>query len=336
MATNMEKLKKRKNIIKPIIWKRGASRSISKGSTIVSCEMMIFVNVCSNMLEMKMFVLNGTILQNKISPIECQNQNIFDTDKIGGSLSISLETLADHWEKVLISTKHCLHWTVYTENLEDNNSGPCLTGSTSNGNSHQVLPPVGGNGVDPGGLPKDSNKVHERGCMQRFMIERGTRCLQIFFGKTSDERHLKEAATESAWNANESRDAWELKRQHLKRPVFAVWTITMNSHTSEKWIRGNTDDDWINDTKQNNKHNNMFNVAANLKHVHTHENNNWRLVSALCLFVCSLSSQLLLFPLSVDDSLCTHCGSSLWLVRLTVIAMFHAHVEWLFPSLHHL
>ena len=63
---------------------------------IVSCEIMIFVNVCSNMIEMKMFVSNGTILQNKISPIECQNQNIFAIDKIGGgSLSISLEDL-DH------------------------------------------------------------------------------------------------------------------------------------------------------------------------------------------------------------------------------------------------
>ena len=64
---------------------------------IVSCEIMFFVeNVCSSMIEMKMFVLNGAMLQNKISPIECQNQNIFITDKIGGSLSISLETLADH------------------------------------------------------------------------------------------------------------------------------------------------------------------------------------------------------------------------------------------------
>ena len=63
---------------------------------IVSCEILIFVNPCSNMIEMKMFVSNGTVLQNKISPIECQNQNISITDKFGGSLSISLETLADH------------------------------------------------------------------------------------------------------------------------------------------------------------------------------------------------------------------------------------------------
>ena len=62
--------------------------------------------------------------------------------------------------------------TVYTENLEDSNSGPCLAGSTSSGNHHRVLPPLGGNGVDPGGLLENSRKVNERGCMQRFKIER--------------------------------------------------------------------------------------------------------------------------------------------------------------------
>ena len=128
----------------------------------------VFVNVCSNMIEMKMFVLTGTILQNKISPIEWQNQNICDTNKIGGSLSISPET-KDHWETVLTSTKRWPH----AENLEDNNSGPCRTWSTSNGNRHRVLLPPGGNGVDPGGLPKNSKKVNERGCMQRLKIERG-------------------------------------------------------------------------------------------------------------------------------------------------------------------
>ena len=30
---------------------------------IVSCEIMIFVNVCSNMIEMKMFVFNATSLE---------------------------------------------------------------------------------------------------------------------------------------------------------------------------------------------------------------------------------------------------------------------------------
>ena len=35
--------------------------------------------------------------------------------------------------------------TVYTEKLEDDNSGPRPTGNTNNGNRHRVLPPPGGN-----------------------------------------------------------------------------------------------------------------------------------------------------------------------------------------------
>ena len=49
--------------------KRDASRRISKGSTIVSCEILTFVQPCSNMIEMKKFVSNGMILQTKISLI---------------------------------------------------------------------------------------------------------------------------------------------------------------------------------------------------------------------------------------------------------------------------
>ena len=57
---------------------------------------------------------------------------------------------------------------------------PLPIGSTRNSNSHRVLP-VGGNGVDSGGLHKNSKKVDERGRMQRFMIERGN-ALCSFFG----------------------------------------------------------------------------------------------------------------------------------------------------------
>ena len=81
----------------------------------------------------------------------------------------------------------------------------------------------------------------------------------------------------------------------------------------------------------------MFNVDANVKHVHTHENNTLRLVSVffVCSSVVSLWCRLRLIP-------CTsHCGeeeaeeeahvSSRAQVcpplHLTVIAMFHAHVE---------
>ena len=49
--------------------KRDASRGRSQGSTIVSCEILIFVNPCSSMIEMKTFLSSETILQNKISLI---------------------------------------------------------------------------------------------------------------------------------------------------------------------------------------------------------------------------------------------------------------------------
>ena len=75
--------------------------------------------------------------------------------------------------------------------------------------------------------------------------------------------------------------------------------------------------------KQSDKHNNMFNVAANLKHVNTHENNNWRLVSALSLFVCSVSSQLSLFSLSVEWFL-VH---TLWLKFVPCSSHRHRHVS---------
>ena len=63
---------------------------------IVSCEITFSVNGCSKTIEMKMFVVNGTILQNKITPIECENQNTSTTGKIGGSLSISPKTLHNY------------------------------------------------------------------------------------------------------------------------------------------------------------------------------------------------------------------------------------------------
>ena len=53
--------------------------------------------------------------------------------------------------------------TFYTKKLEDNNSGPYPTGNTRNGDQHRVLPPPGGNGENPGGLPKNSKKVKKEG-----------------------------------------------------------------------------------------------------------------------------------------------------------------------------
>ena len=104
MATDMGKLHNNKNIITSIIWKRDASRRVIKGSTIASWSIPNFVYPSSNMIEMKRSVSKWTSLRTRISPIIWREKNIFDTNRIGGSLSISLETL-DHWEIVLTSTK---------------------------------------------------------------------------------------------------------------------------------------------------------------------------------------------------------------------------------------
>ena len=64
--------------------------------------------------------------------------------------------------------------------LVDLSQQVCLSGSTRNGAHLRVLPPVGGNGVDPGGLHKNSTKIDERGCMQRLMIEHGNPLCSVF------------------------------------------------------------------------------------------------------------------------------------------------------------
>ena len=50
--------------------------------------------------------------------------------------------------------------TVVTKNLEKNNSGQFISGNTSNGTHHQVLPPalLGGNGTILGGAHDNYNK----------------------------------------------------------------------------------------------------------------------------------------------------------------------------------
>ena len=111
-------------------------------------------------------------------------------------------------------------------------------------------------------------------------------------GKTSDER-LSRTYSLSQIDRLELTAVYCNRRGEKgttpqKDPFSQCEQLQENSHTGEKWIRWNTGNDWINDTKQNNKHN-MFNVAANLKHVETRENINWRLVSALCFFFSSVS-----------------------------------------------
>ena len=80
--------------------------------------------------------------------------------RIGGSLSIILED-PDYWKIVLTSTMRWPQQTVYTKNLENDNSGQCHSGSINTGTNHRVLPPVGGNGAILGGAHNNSKKVHK-------------------------------------------------------------------------------------------------------------------------------------------------------------------------------
>ena len=66
MATDVGKLHKRKNIIKPIIRKRDASRKVLKRSTIAFRWIPNFVHPSSNMIEMKKSVSKWMILRTKI------------------------------------------------------------------------------------------------------------------------------------------------------------------------------------------------------------------------------------------------------------------------------
>ena len=116
---------------------------------------MIFANVCLNMVEHRM------------SEPEYfhYGQNWWISLNKSGDTGGPLRNRSDFNEA--LSTLNRLHREAGGRQLR-----PTPIGSTSNGDRHRVLPPLGGNGVDPGGLPENSKKVNERGCMQRFMIER--------------------------------------------------------------------------------------------------------------------------------------------------------------------
>ena len=87
-----------------------------------------------------MFVLIGTILQNKISPIECQNQNTLNRvhREAGGQ---QLRPMPNwKYQQRQSSSSSSSTWWQWSESWWS--------------------------------LPKNSKKVNERGCMQRFTIER--------------------------------------------------------------------------------------------------------------------------------------------------------------------
>ena len=127
MAINMGKIKNKETVMLPIIWERDSWRGVLNGFTVLFWKILNFVNLDSNMIELKMSVSRWTILRRKFSPITWRKQSTSDTERIGGSLSIILEKL-DQWDRSdfndALTTLDCLH----QESGE--NSGQCHSGKS--------------------------------------------------------------------------------------------------------------------------------------------------------------------------------------------------------------
>ena len=78
--------------------------------------------------------------------------------------------------KQALSTLERLHQEAGGDQLEP----VFFTGSTNNGDQHRVLPLPGGNGKNPGGLPKNSQKVKREEASKVLGKNAETRCLQNF------------------------------------------------------------------------------------------------------------------------------------------------------------
>ena len=167
-ATDTGKSQETTNIIWPINWKRDAKRGTTKESMTDSYEIMFSLYEWLKTIEMKKFVEDGMFLQMKITLVICQKKNTSTTRTNGGSISISMALTPYHWENVLISSKRCLPWNVYTKKLEENKSSPFITGRTNNGSRHRVRPLPGGNGKTPGGLPKKNHRKSRKRQVKSF------------------------------------------------------------------------------------------------------------------------------------------------------------------------
>ena len=148
---------------------------------------MISVPEWLKTIEMKKCVEDGMFLQIKIMLIICQKKNT-STRNNGGTISISPVLTLYHWENVLISSKRCLLWNVYTKKLEKNNSCPLVLGKTNNGSRHRVRPLHGGNGKTPGGLFQIQRVKEE--ASKSLWKERGDPLLTVFCRKSQTKTSM--------------------------------------------------------------------------------------------------------------------------------------------------
>ena len=106
VAIDLGKLQNKKDHIAHN-FRRDATLGTFKGFMIVSWKIPSFVHLNSNMIELKKYWSRWTNSRRKISDIIWRKQNTFDTERIGGSLSIIPEN-QDHWGIFLTSM---MRWT---------------------------------------------------------------------------------------------------------------------------------------------------------------------------------------------------------------------------------
>ena len=164
-----------------------------------------------------------------------------------GNVLFELFNTEHQWENLLTSTKRCPHQTVYNEKLEDN-SGPCLVGSTNNGtiikfSFHLVA-------------SRMQAKVCDR--TEQPVVHRA-------LAKTSDEWFSR--IHSNMLQANRSQltvvccNRRRVQKQHLKQHVFAVWISTKN-HVQVKIEQIFTvTKKKIDDIQHPVKHNNMLKLS---------------------------------------------------------------------------
>ena len=110
----------------------------------------------------------------------CQKENTSTTGKIGGSLSISRETIPNPVRKrsdfnQALSTLNRLQPRSWRTTARAH-----ILLEVQGGGWHRVLPPLGGNGENPGVLPKNSKKVKKEVACKGLRSNGATRCLQNF------------------------------------------------------------------------------------------------------------------------------------------------------------
>ena len=132
---------------------------------------MISVFEWLNIIEMKKFVDDGMLSRMKIILTTCLKKNTFTTRTNGGFIQIDNVLMTYHWERVLISSKHCLPCNDCNKKQEKNHMSQLTLTNTNNGSRHRVRPLHGGNRKILGGLLENSES-QGRG-KQRLLIERG-------------------------------------------------------------------------------------------------------------------------------------------------------------------